>query len=486
MNREFLINLILLLLINLLIKPFYTFGIDLRVQNLVGKESYGLYFALFNFSYIFQIFADLGLQQYNNRNIAQYRFLIDKYLPHILILKSILGVLVIGAGFLVAIVLGYTENSLYLLSFLLFNQILITFLFFLRSNISGLGHYRLDSFFSALDKLLMVLICGILVWTPLSKDFEIEWFLYAQTSAYGLSVLLAFWVNLRFLKTKLSFHFNWVVMWAILKKSLPFALVVILMTLYTRIDAVMIERLLEGTKGQEEAGIYAFGYRFLDTSNMFVYLFATLLLPMFSRLLNRQTELKALLAFSYQLMLVLTVGLSIGLAYYAPEIGEALFNEYTPYTAEVFSMLMLSFNALGMLAIFGTLLTAKGSLRAMNTLFVIGIFLNIIMNYFLIPDYGAWGASLSTLCTQSFVAVGEIFLVVRIFQLGLNLKLIIQTILFIVLVILSTDYLYEYATFFWLWKFVLTGLIILILAFVVQLISVKELISLLKSKKENA
>ncbi|MCH2042818.1 MAG: oligosaccharide flippase family protein [Saprospiraceae bacterium] len=483
MNREFLINLILLLLINLLIKPFYTFGIDLRVQNLVGTQSYGLYFALFNFSYIFQIFGDLGLQQYNNRNIAQNGFLIDKYLPHILILKSILAILVIGIGLLVAIGLGYQAESLYLLTFLLFNQILITFLFFLRSNISGLGYYRLDSFFSALDKLLMVLICGVLVWTPLSKDFRIEWFLYAQTTAYGLSVLLAFWVNLRFLKRKLHFHFNWIVLLAILKKSLPFALVVILMTLYTRIDAVMIERLLDGVEGKKEAGIYAFAYRFLDTSNMFVYLFATLLLPMFSRLLSQQAALKALLVFSYQLMLVLTIGLSIGLAYYAPEIGQALFDEYTPYTAEVFAMLILSFNALGMLAIFGTLLTANGSLRAMNTLFVIGILLNVLMNYIMIPKYGAWGAALSTLCTQSFVALGEIFLVIRIFQLKVNYKLITQTLSFIILVLVGTYYLYHYLEVFWFWKFSMTGIMVLIFAFAVQLISIKEFVLLLSIKK---
>ena len=33
MNREFLLNILFLVLINLLIKPFFIFGIDLTVQN---------------------------------------------------------------------------------------------------------------------------------------------------------------------------------------------------------------------------------------------------------------------------------------------------------------------------------------------------------------------------------------------------------------------------------------------------------------------
>jgi hypothetical protein len=84
MKKEFLFNLILLVGINLLIKPFYAFGIDLQVQNRVGLSEYGLYFALFNFSFLFQILTDLGIQQYNSRFIAQNPALASKYLPHFL------------------------------------------------------------------------------------------------------------------------------------------------------------------------------------------------------------------------------------------------------------------------------------------------------------------------------------------------------------------------------------------------------------------
>jgi len=42
MKREFSTNLILLVAINLVVKPLYIFGIDRTVQNEVGTEVYGL------------------------------------------------------------------------------------------------------------------------------------------------------------------------------------------------------------------------------------------------------------------------------------------------------------------------------------------------------------------------------------------------------------------------------------------------------------
>jgi len=48
MQRKFITNLGLLILLNLLIKPFWVFGIDRTVQNIVGAEDFGFYFTIFN------------------------------------------------------------------------------------------------------------------------------------------------------------------------------------------------------------------------------------------------------------------------------------------------------------------------------------------------------------------------------------------------------------------------------------------------------
>lgn len=193
MRRKFVTNLILLLFLNLLIKPFWIFGIDRTVQNLVGDESYGMYFALLNFSLILNILLDLGITNYNNRNIAQHNFLLPKHLSNIVGLKFLLAFVYAIFSLTIAAIIGYDKIQFHLLFFLIVNQFLISFTFYLRSNISGLHLFRTDSIVSVLDRSFMIVICSFLLFTDrLRPKFSIEWFVYAQTMAYALTTVIAF------------------------------------------------------------------------------------------------------------------------------------------------------------------------------------------------------------------------------------------------------------------------------------------------------
>ena len=122
MKREFLLNILFLLSINLLIKPFYIFGIDRTVQNRVGLEDYGLYATLFSFTFLLQIINDFGLQHFNNRNIAQHHQLLPKYFPNMLVLKLGLGIIYTSLTLIVAWLIGYGSRQFHLLFFFIFNQ----------------------------------------------------------------------------------------------------------------------------------------------------------------------------------------------------------------------------------------------------------------------------------------------------------------------------------------------------------------------------
>ncbi|CAA6830208.1 MAG: Polysaccharide biosynthesis protein [uncultured Aureispira sp.] len=482
MNREFLLNLVFLISINLIIKPFYVFGIDLKVQNVVGN--YSLYFALLNFSYIFQIFSDLGIQQYNNRNIAQHDYLFDKYFSHILGLKGGLSLVFMFLSLGSALLLGYGWEELYLLTFLLFNQIFITFTFFFRSNISGLQHYRLDSLLSILDKLLMMVICVPLLWGPWVTSFQIEWFIYAQTLAFGLTALIAFGLTRSYLKGKLVLSWNRPLLSAILKQSIPFSLVVLLMNIYTRIDAVMIERLLQSSSTNEsieQGNIYAAAYRLLDAINMICFLFAGLLLPMFARMLKNKENIQALWKLSSSLMLTITVSFSVAVCFNAPEIMSLLYVNYTPSMSEVLILLMIGFNSIGIIHIVGTLLTANGNLMAMNIVFVVGIVINICANYFLILEYGAWGAAISTIITQSFVAIAELELARRTFLVAFKALFFVQILVF-VLGVGAINWGLEALTMPWFLSFVLAGLLSVVWALITKIIDVGGILGIIKPK----
>lgn len=482
MNREFLLNLMFLITINLLVKPFFIFGIDLNVQNMVGAEAYGIYFALFNFSFLFSIIGDLGLQQYNNRHIAQHSYLLDKYFPTFLLLKTVLAVILLLVAFSVAWAVQYDWASFYLLSFLLLNQIFIGLILFLRSNISGLQHYRLDSFMSVLDKLLMIIFCSFLIWGPYQKDFCIEWFVYAQTLAYGITMLVALFLVLGYLKQRLVFKWNWTTIVALLKQTWPFALTVFLMTVYLRVDAVMIERLIPGLEGDRQAGIYAAGYRILDAVNIIGLLFANLLLPMFARMLKNKENIADLALLSFKLIFTITISFSITTAFWATPLAQLLYAENTETIAAVLTVLVLCFNIMGTSYIFGTLLTANSNMREMNRIFVVGVFLNIVSNVFLIQWYGAWGAAITTLATQALIVFGQLILVKKIFKFSFPNRLILRMTIFVAAVVGLNWLVIYWNPKQWFLAYVLCGFLSVTIAIITKVFELKSILSTFKTK----
>ena len=277
MQREFLLNILFLVFINLLIKPFFIFGIDRTIQNQVGLEEYGIYAALFNFTFLISIVNDFGIQSFNNQRIAQDHQRLQQYFPNIFVLKIGLGLLYTLLVLIFATLLGYASTYYHLLFFLILNQILLSAILFFRSNISALGMYRTDSIMTIVERLVLIMICGVLLWAnPFSTSFQIEWFIYAQTCSLFIAAAVGFSIVYRQLPS-FRLQFNTGILWDLLKNSAPFALVIFLMTIYTRVDFVMIERLLP--EGKKAAGVYASAYRLLDAVNIIGLLFSGLLLP---------------------------------------------------------------------------------------------------------------------------------------------------------------------------------------------------------------
>ena len=91
MHKKFLTNLGLILFLNLLIKPVYVLGIEKAIQNQVGTASYGIYFAIMNFSFLLTIILDFGITNFNNKNIAQNNHLLTKHFSSLFTLKLMLA-----------------------------------------------------------------------------------------------------------------------------------------------------------------------------------------------------------------------------------------------------------------------------------------------------------------------------------------------------------------------------------------------------------
>lgn len=459
MQTEFKKNIALLLLINFIIKPVYILGIDAQVQNTVGPSEYGVYFALFNFCFLFQIILDLGLQNFNSKNISENRENAQAQFAIVLGAKLILILVFSIAVFFAAYLMSYPANYFKLLFFLSLVMALQSMYIYLRSNFSALGHFRTESYLSALDKLLMILVIGFMLYVM--KNITIQNFIYGQ----GLSFLIAIAVALFLLgkKFKPSVNFSLPEMKKIIKKAFPFALVFLLMSLYTKMDGVMLEALLDDNA--VSAGIYAAGFRLMDAANMVGYLFAVLLLPMFANLLGNKQEVNTLIRTSSSLLLTISTLIAVLSWFYGDEIIGFIYVDATIEYISVFKILMISFWAMSMSYVFGSLITASGKLKVFNLIFFVGIIVNWSLNLWLIPQYFAWGAAIATLITQFFVFVGQFILAKSMFELKFPLTFILKTI-FIVGIYFAIAYAMKtYVSLPWLIEITIIGIFSVFISF---------------------
>ncbi len=478
LKRKFITNLILLIFLNLLIKPFWIFGIDRTVQNLVGDQSYGLYFALFNFSMLLNILLDVGITNYNNRNIAQHNYLLPKHLSNIVGLKLMLAIVYAVFSLSIALIIGYNNIQFHILFFLIFNQFLISFTLYLRSNISGLHLFRTDSIISVLDRSIMIIICSVLLFNNyFRKFFTIEWFVYAQTVAYLLTTIITFIVVLtKSGKIKFRFNFNFFIVF--LRRSYPYALLILLMSFYNRIDSVMLERLLPDPIGKEQAGIYAQAFRLLDAVSMFGVLFGGLLLPIFAKMIKQKEAVGPMVQLSYTLLIVPAIIIAVSSAYYNEQIMDALYHSNTHHSSGILGILMTGFIGIASTYIFGTLLTANGSMKQLNIMAFFGMILNVTLNLILIPRYQAIGSAYASLITQISTAIAQIILALVIFKIKPDIRFIIQLVLFIGVTVTAGTISKNFENWFYGYLFVI--FVPFIFVFILNLLNLKDLYKIIR------
>ena len=472
-QKDFLFNLFILLFLNLLIKPFWTFGIDMGVQKLVGTESFGLYFAVFNFTFMFNMLLDMGLTNFNNRNIAQNTQLLSKHISGILSLRIVLAVFYLLIVFIAGLIIGYDSFQLKILAWAAFNQFLNSLILYLRSNVTALLMFKTDSVLSVLDKLLMIVICGVLIWGNVTdQPFRIMWFIYAQTVSYLIAGTVALLIVLYKAKI-ITLTWNLTFFRAILKKSFPFALLTMLMAIYGRIDSVMIERILPKSIAADQAGIFAFPFRFLETLVMIAYLFSVILLPLFSKMLKKKEDLTPIIKSAFSLLFFFSITSAILLIAYRMPVLSFIYPDIAQESARVFIFLIPCIIPLSMTYIFGTLLTANGSLRILNITSAIAIVVNIAINFTLIPIMEARGAAIASLSTQTSIAVMQFIIAFKLLKIPFSTLPYFRCLLYICLLTGSVFIMTHYVDTGLIFNLLICGGAALVWAFVTKLIPLK-------------
>jgi O-antigen/teichoic acid export membrane protein len=471
MLKKYLSDIAFMQVLNLLVKPVWILVIDRAVQNTLTQEIYGNYFALFNFSLMFFIILDLGLNGYNTTEISRDTNKIVSFAGNIIGLKILLMILYLIAAFGVGSLLGYNRLEFNLLLILCILQIITSFNQYLRSIVSSLQKFKWDGVFMVLDRVVIISICSVLIWGGISDwELTINRFVYAQLMGVSLvTILLVVFLRKQLSKISISFQFQRIV--PILKKSWPFALLIMLMGLYNYMDSVMLKLII----GDEEAGVYALGYRLFYALLMFAQIFSGVLLPFFSKNINDVNVVRQVSSYTSKLLLLIGFSVVFYSYSYGMDIMQLLYpDKATAASSNAFVILMFGFIGSVLVLVYGTLLTAALELKYLNMAAFATLVINLVLNVKLIPQHGASGAAIATLVSQ--LIFGGVCFMISFQKFNFKLKWVdifnqLGGVMMLLIIIIYSKQYFDNV----LVHSVLIAVVVLLVAYLFKLFNVKHL-----------
>lgn len=366
---------------------FYT----IFLANALGVLNFGLYsVGLAYFSLISSI-SDFGFNRFLIREVAKEKSKSGELICNILMLRLTLLAILFA---LFSIILYSLDSDKMRVSIILVSTLAVF------PQVIGI---TFDGIFVALRKLQFSAVAYLLssISTALLGIMLINWgfSIFGAVSAvvFGQLIFATSLVILLYKDIGIKlFQIQLKVMKAALWGSLPYGILAILGLLYFRIDTILLSYM----RGNFETGIYAVGYRFLESVVFIPNALSFALFPSFVKLhLEKPFKIRQLIVKSTILMWSLGSLIAVAFYFILPTIIKIFLPNYLP-SVTVIKILALAIPFMFIHIPAATvLLSTEKYLRQIIFLSLVPILFNIISNLIFIPQFGfvaaAWITVLS-------------------------------------------------------------------------------------------
>lgn len=277
---------------------------------------------------------------------------------------------------------------------------------------------RLQSKYTIFAKNFAYLLVAIFRLILIQIKATVIAFAWARLAESAVGALGLIWVYHNQGNSLHSWRFNFKRAQELLYESFPLVLSGIAVFVYVNIDQVMLGSILQEKKS--ELGFYAAAVKLSTVFDFFPMILASSTLPKLTQLkANNNEEYLKKLQIYFDISTAIWLALAIPISIFAPYVVPFVYGPAFAPSVPLLSLYGWSQFG-GLLGVArSTVLAIEGKLHYSLILSVMGAFLNIGLNYFMIPHYGAMGATIATLITYFFVIVLMNFFIKDLNMVGL-------------------------------------------------------------------
>jgi|SRR3989338_2625827 len=369
-----------------------SFAIIVIIARYLGDSGLGKYSFVFAFAGIISIVSDIGFSSLAIRDISKNPSLTEKYYSNIAAIKLILGIfsvlITVIAGFFVS---GGREviYSTFLASAAMF------FINYNKLFISLFRSYDVMEYESVARVAERIIALG-LVFFVLMRGLGLFYLVLAFVASnfIGTAVCL-FFTSKKITKFRLSFDFKF---WKyLISNSFPFWLTGIFLTLYFKIDTVMLSFI----KDYSSVGIYNAAYKIIDTLSRIPFILVGVLFPIMSMSLSKsEAVLKNLYKKAFYYLSIIAIPIAVGITILSPRIIMFVYKNDFSESSVPLQILVWALALMFVNYTMGNLLNTINKQKLFTLSAGICALFNITLNIILIPPYNYKGAAFATVLTE--------------------------------------------------------------------------------------
>jgi len=384
-----------------ILRILISFVVTVFVVRYLGPKDFGLLSYAISFYGLFATISILGLESITIRELVKNPDKRDDLLGSVFLLRLLGGVCTI---IFIALTLYFSDESTYISILILIVSVSAIF-----QSFSVVDYYfraEVKAKYSVYVFSTAVLIVAVLKIMLIIFEANLIYF----AIAFSIEFLLAaagFLFVYRFNKLKLSgWRFNKKIAVSLLKDSWPLILSGLVVSVYMKVDQVMIKNMLNS----EEVGYYAAAVKL---SEAWYFIPVALTNSLFPAIVNAKKVSKEFynnrMQKLYDILAWMAIAIAVPVSIFSSEIISIIFGNEFQSAAPVLTIYIWAGVAVFLGVASSQYLINENFTKLSFSRTFIGMVLNILLNIILIPKYGIVGAAYATLISYS-VAVFSIIL----------------------------------------------------------------------------